>query len=105
MTAIAQQAGRRPAPTQDAYRAQRRMGALLVGPALILIIAINVLPAIYGFYSSLRRVFFYADEGFVGLDNYVELFRSPLTWRAIGSSLVMTFGSLAIAVPLALITA
>jgi ABC-type sugar transport system permease subunit len=89
----------------DAYRQQRRTGALLIGPALILIIAVNVLPAIYGFYSSLRRVFFFADEGFVGLDNYIELFRNPLTWRAIGASLAMTFGSLAIAVPLAMLAA
>ena len=87
------------------HRQQRRIGSLLVGPAIALVIAINVLPAIYGFYSSLRRIFFFADEGFVGFDNYVELFSAPITWRAIGASLVFTFGSLALAVPLALLAA
>jgi multiple sugar transport system permease protein len=86
-------------------RRTRRVGSALIGPALILVVAINILPAFYGFYLSLRRVFFFGDEGFVGLENYVALFSDPFAWQAIGRSLVFTFGSLAIAVPLALVSA
>jgi multiple sugar transport system permease protein len=86
-------------------RRTRRVGSALIGPALILVVAINILPAFYGFYLSLRRVFFFGDEGFVGLENYVALFADPFAWQAIGRSLVFTFGSLAIAVPLALVSA
>lgn len=88
-----------------AARGQRRIGSALVGPALALVIAINVLPAFLAFYISLRRVFFFGDEGFVGLDNYLSLMRDPLTWAAIWRSLVFTFGALALAVPLALLAA
>lgn len=86
-------------------RKTRMVGSALVGPALLLVIAINVLPAFYGFYLSLRKVFFFGDEGFIGLDNYVALFADPFAWQAIGRSLVFTFGSLLVAVPLALVSA
>lgn len=86
-------------------RNTRMVGSALVGPALLLVIAINVLPAFYGFYLSLREVFFFGDEGFVGLDNYIALFADPFAWQAIGRSLVFTFGSLLVAVPLALVSA
>lgn len=86
-------------------RATRLVGSALVGPALILVVAINVLPAFYGFYLSLRKVFFFGDEGFVGLDNYAALLADPLAWQAIGRSLTFTFGALAVAVPLALLSA
>ena len=82
-----------PRSIEAANRTARRVGIALVGPALGLIIAINILPAFYGFYSSLRKVFFFQDDGFIGLQNYIELFQSPLTWQAIGRSLVYTFGS------------
>lgn len=86
-------------------RKTRMVGSALVGPALLLVIAINVLPAFYGFYLSLRKVFFFGDEGFVGLDNYLALFADPFAWQAIVRSLVFTFGSLLVAVPLALVSA
>lgn len=86
-------------------RTTKLVGSALVGPALILVIAINVLPAFYGFYLSLREVFFFGDEGFVGLANYVDLLSDPFAWQAIGRSLIFTFGSLAVAVPLALVSA
>jgi len=79
--------------------------ALLVAPALLVVVAVNMLPAFFGFYASLRRIFFFGDEGFVGLANYAGLLADPATWRAIGRSLVFTFGSLAVAVPLALLAA
>src|SRR3569833_165514 len=86
-------------------RKAKLAGSALVGPALILVVAINVLPAFYGIYLSLRKLFFFGDEGFVGLENYIALFADPFAWQAIWRSLVFTFGSLVIAVPLALISA
>ena len=86
-------------------RKTRLVGSALAGPALILVVAINVLPAFFGFYLSLRKVFFFGDEGFTGLDNYIALFSNPFAWQAIWRSLVFTFGSLVIAVPLALVSA
>jgi ABC-type sugar transport system permease subunit len=90
---------------EEAARATRRVGTALVGPAVAVIVAINILPALFGFYSSLRKIFFFGDEGYVGLANFSALFADPLTWQAIGRSLVFTFGALSLAVPLALLAA
>lgn len=88
-----------------ASRSQRRVGTALVGPALAVVIAINILPAIFAFYASLRKIFFFGDEGFVGLQNFFDLFNDATTWQAIGRSLVFTFGALGVAVPLAFLAA
>ena len=82
-----------------------RVGTTLVGPAVVLVIAVNVLPAFVGFYSSLRRIFFFTDEGFAGLDNFIALFSEANTYATIARSFAFTFGSLAVAVPLALLAA
>ncbi len=94
-----------PRSIEAANRTARRVGVALVGPGLGLVIAVNILPAFYGFYLSLRKVFFFQDDGFIGLENYILLFQSPSTWQAIGRSLTFTFGSLALAVPVALLVA
>jgi ABC-type sugar transport system permease subunit len=86
-------------------RARRRTGAALVGPALAVVVAVNILPAFFGFYSSLRKIFFFSDEGYVGLANFTALLTDGQTWAAIGRSLVFTFGALGLAVPLALLAA
>ncbi len=45
----------------------------------------NVLPAFFGFYASLRRIFFFGDEGLAWpLAWRAELFADPAAWRAIG---------------------
>jgi ABC-type sugar transport system permease subunit len=93
------------AGSPDLAAATRRTGLALVVPALAVVVAVNVLPAFFGFYSSLRAIFFFGDDGFVGLRNYAQLFADPSTWQAIRRSLVFTFGSLALAVPLAMLAA
>lgn len=94
-----------PARRAAAIRPPGRAAAALVAPALLVVAAVNVFPAFFGFYASLRRIFFFGDEGFVGFANYAELFADPAALRAIGRSLAFTFGSLAVAVPLALLAA
>lgn len=89
----------------DPAAAARRTGLALVLPALAVVVAVNVLPAFYGFYSSLRAIFFFGDDGFVGFRNYAQLFADPTTWQAIRRSLIFTFGSLGLAVPLAMLAA
>ena len=102
----AQTTRQRPAAGEsDPAAAARRAGLALVVPALGVVVAVNVLPAFFGFYSSLRAIFFFGDDGFIGWRNYAELFADPATWAAIRRSLVFTFGSLALAVPLATLAA
>lgn len=105
MMAASLPAGRAMSGVADANARLRRLGTILVGPAVALVVAANVLPAFVGFYASLRKSFFFVDEGFVGLANFIALFADPATLPIIGRSLVFTFGSLAVSVPLALLTA
>lgn len=75
-------------------RARRRTARtpyLLVGPAALLIIAMNLIPGLAAFYTSLRDMVFFNDRGFAGLDNYIALFGAPATWKAVGISLQFTF--------------
>ncbi|MEU6998877.1 sugar ABC transporter permease [Nonomuraea sp. NPDC046570] len=90
-----------PAPRRRAARAPY----LLVGPAALLIIATNLIPGLAAFYTSLRDMVFFHDRGFVGMDNYAELFGNPATWKAVGVSLQFTFAALVLGVLAALVTA
>jgi ABC-type sugar transport system permease subunit len=90
---------------EGAHARLQKLGAILVGPAVVLVVAVNVLPAFFGFYSSLRKIFFFTDEGFVGLDNFAAIFSEANTYAVIGRSFVFTFGSLALSIPLALMAA
>ena len=52
------------APTRAIAEVQgqrRSLGTALVAPAVGLVVVINVLPAFVGFYSSLRKIFFFED--------------------------------------------
>ena len=68
------------------FRASRRRVALVfLGPALVIVAVLVVYPIIYTFWLSLRG----PDGGaFVGLDNYVEMFTSPDTRRALANNAV-----------------
>lgn len=90
-------------------RARRSKGRaspyLLIGPAALLIIATNLIPGVAAFYTSLRDMVFFTDNGGVGFGNYADMFGDPATWKAIGVSLEFTFLSLIIGIPIALVTA
>lgn len=77
----------------------------LIGPALFLIVATNIVPGVWAFYLSLREMLYFNDRGFVGFANYVELLSAPSAWRAIGVSLQFTFLSLIVGGAIALLTA
>lgn len=77
----------------------------LVGPALFLIVATNIVPGVWAFYLSLREMLYFNDRGFVGLENYIGFLSAPSTWKAIGVSLQFTFLSLIVGGVIALLTA
>lgn len=62
-------------------------GWALVWPALWLLLAWQVLPALYAFWLSLLRRFnFLGSTTFAGLENYQILLQDPLFWRAMGNT-------------------
>lgn len=76
-----------------------------MAPALLLVGLVNVVPALYAVYGSLRDIEYYNDTGFVGLDNYLQIFTSNQFVSAVRLSVTFTFVCLAIALPTAFVIA
>lgn len=85
----------RPTPAGSDDRRSNREGGLLVAPAVALLLAMTVFPAIYLVHASLFDfTLLGSSRRFVGLDNYVEV----LTNGILRSSLLRTLGFVVVAV-------
>jgi multiple sugar transport system permease protein len=75
-------------------RAERRLGLVLLAPALVALAGLTVYPALSVLWLSLQqRVPIFGIERFVGLDNYAFLARDPRFWNAVRVTLVFTVTS------------
>ncbi len=100
-----------PAPTQpvatsgrsrkpvlsDRTRAQRRLGWMLVAPAVVVMVAVTIYPIINAFILSLQRAdlrFPHANT-FIGFDNYGSVLGSSLWWSDVIHTLIITLISVA----------
>lgn len=89
-----------PARSESAPRPARRRagrGALAalpwIGPALVLIAGVVVFPALYMFWTSLRKVSQYGiDRGFAGLDNYSHVLGAQQLPRVLVNTVVWVVG-------------
>jgi len=81
----------------EGKKAERRLGLMLVAPAVILMIAVTAYPIAYAIYLSLFRADLRTpdDNQFVGLDNYVTVLTSDIWWQAFGFTLLLTVVSVA----------
>jgi len=81
----------------EGKRAERRLGLMLVAPAVILMVAVTAYPIVYAIYLSLFRADLRTpdDNKFVGLDNYVTVLTSDIWWQAFGFTLLLTVVSVA----------
>lgn len=82
----------------DGRRAERRLGLLLVSPALILMLAVTAYPIGYAIWLSLQRydLRFPEDREFIGLQNYASVLTSSYWWEALGVTAVITLVSVAV---------
>ncbi|MDO5030936.1 MAG: sugar ABC transporter permease [Corynebacterium sp.] len=82
----------------DGHRAERRLGLLLVSPALILMLLVTAYPIGYAMWLSLQRydLRFPEDREFIGLQNYVSVLTSSYWWEALGVTVVITLVSVAV---------
>lgn len=74
-------------------------------PTLIIYTAIVILPVLSSGYYSLLEWDGITKPGFIGFDNYLELFRTPSFTTSIKDSFILIFLSIFIQLPLALILA
>jgi multiple sugar transport system permease protein len=86
------------AQLSEGARAERRLGWMLIAPAVIVMIAVTAYPVVYAVLLSLQRydLRFPSQAKFIGLSNYGAVLSSPYWWRALGVTLVITVISVAI---------
>jgi len=88
--------GRRAAPTQ-----RRGEALLLVGPALLYLIAFSVYPLVTSLIRSLEDYNSRTNTWrWIGLGNYRQLFSDPEFWHTVEHTFAFTFGAVAIQVVL-----
>ncbi|MCU1491088.1 MAG: transporter permease, partial [Acidimicrobiaceae bacterium] len=94
-------AGRPSRPSRGWARADRRIGFLLIAPALIALLAVTAFPLVYNLWNS-----FHTDQlanpgagkGFSGVHNYNELFSEPGFTSDLGHTVFFTAVSVIIEV-------
>jgi multiple sugar transport system permease protein len=76
----------------DAKKAERKLGLMLVGPAVVIMIAVAAYPILYAFWLSLNKADLRApnDNRFIWFDNYVTVLSSPIWWTAFGVTMLIT---------------
>ncbi|MEW8978823.1 MAG: sugar ABC transporter permease [Symbiobacterium sp.] len=71
-------------------RQQNRLAYFLMSPVLIYLLAVMLVPFGWAVYVSLTDKMVGAPATFIGLGNYVELFRDKYFWRAVVNTLIFT---------------
>jgi multiple sugar transport system permease protein len=76
----------------DAKKAERKLGLMLVGPAVVLMLAVTAYPILYAIWLSLNRADLRApdDNKFIWFENYVTVLSSPIWWTAFGVTALIT---------------
>jgi multiple sugar transport system permease protein len=80
-----------------------RAAWFLVGPSLLVIGVFFFLPVLAALAMSLTDFDLYAlasihNLRFVGIDNYIELMRTPLFWQALGNTLFFVFAGVPLSI-------
>ncbi len=74
----------------------------LMLPAVLLVVCVTFLPILQAISLSFRDTTYLKVGGFVGLRHFRAFFLDPLSRQNLLNSLIFTFGSLAVSLPLAL---
>jgi multiple sugar transport system permease protein len=85
-------------PMTERARAERKLGWMLAAPAAIVMLAVTAYPIGYAVWLSLQRYDLRTPNlnEFVGFDNYGLVLSSGIFWRAVISTVVITFFSVII---------
>jgi multiple sugar transport system permease protein len=76
----------------DAQKAERRLGLMLVAPAVVLMLAVTAYPILYAIWLSLNRADLRRPNAnkFIWFDNYITVLSSPIWWTAFGVTMLIT---------------
>jgi ABC-type sugar transport system permease subunit len=86
-------------------RQQRWTPYLFVAPFFVVFATFMVYPLITSIWLSLHQSRGFQYQVFVGLDNFVRLFRDPIFWKSVRNTFTFAAGTFLVQLPLALILA
>jgi len=91
----------------DRTKAERKLGMMLVAPAVIVMILVTLYPIINAFVLSLQRADLRVPQAnqFIGFDNYGSVLSSSLWWADVGHTLIITVVSVAFELVLGMLVA
>jgi multiple sugar transport system permease protein len=91
----------------EGARAERRLGFMLIAPAVIVMIAVTAYPVVYAIWLSLERYNLALPQAkkFIGLANYGAVLSSPYWWHALYVTVIITVFSVAITLVLGFLLA
>jgi multiple sugar transport system permease protein len=91
----------------DAKKAERKLGMMLVAPAVVLMLAVTAYPVLYAIWLSLNRADLRrpGDNKFIFLDNYITVLSSPIWWTAFGVTMLITVVSATLELALGMLLA
>ncbi len=98
---------RRRAPLSEGAKAERRLGFLLIAPAVVVMIAVTAYPVGYAVWLSLQRYNLELPNAvkFVGFSNYGAVLSSPFWWQALWITVLITIISVSITLVLGMLLA
>ena len=84
----------------DRARGEERLGWMLAGPALFVMLAVTAYPMARAIYQSLfsYRITTPDEREFVGLKNYWTVLTDSLWWTDVGTTVFITVVTVAVAV-------
>jgi multiple sugar transport system permease protein len=91
----------------EGARAERRLGFILIAPAVIVMLAVAGYPIVYAVYLSLQRynLELPQDKAFIGFANYAAVLSSQYWWQALWVTLIITVFSVGITLVLGMLLA
>jgi multiple sugar transport system permease protein len=91
----------------EGARAERRLGFMLIAPAVIVMIAVTAYPVGYAIYLSLERYNLALPQAtkFIGFGNYAAVLSSPYWWHTLVVTLIITVFSVSITLVLGFLLA
>ncbi|WP_374474372.1 carbohydrate ABC transporter permease [Williamsia sp. DF01-3] len=93
-----QSTGKKKPALSEGKRAERRLGLLLIAPAVVLMILVTGYPIVYAFWLSLQKASLSApgQDEFIGFSNYATVLSDSYWWTAFSVTLGITVVSVVI---------
>ncbi|MDQ2894648.1 MAG: sugar ABC transporter permease [Actinomycetota bacterium] len=106
-TVASSQPSRKKPARSDRTKAERKLGMMLVAPAVTVMILVTLYPIINAFVLSLQRADLRVPQAnqFIGFDNYGSVLSSSLWWADVGHTLIITVVSVAFELVLGMLVA